>query len=63
MYLTFAVSENLFYVYCSHWLQVRKCALDTSSLEVFSPPDLKSGVSYSESPMPLKDHAQYCSLM
>lgn len=63
MYLTFTVSENLYYVYCSHWLQVRKCALDTSSLEVFSPPDLKSGVSYSESPVPLKDHAQYCSLM
>lgn len=32
VYLTFTVSENhlFFFVYCLHWVQVRKYALDTS---------------------------------
>lgn len=57
------VCENLFLVYCLHRIQVRKCVLDISNLEVCFPPYSNSGVSYSENSKPLKDHVQYCLLI
>ena len=63
IWLSQFVSENLFLVYCLHWVQVRKCVLDISKLKVCFPPELKSGVSYSQNPVLLKDHVQYCSLI
>lgn len=63
IWLSQRVCENLFLMYCLRWVQVRKCVLDISKLEVFFPHELKSGVSYSQNPMPLKVHVQYCSLI
>lgn len=65
VYLTFTVSENLHFYFCVLFTlgPSQEICFGHFQMGVFLPPDLKSGVSYSQSPMPSKDHTQYCSLI